>query len=122
MSWQVMTVHRARFRASITLDPAGARPATLHPPAQQYPNHTRALMIRIRPLRNFGSTRHFPAEICWDSEQPLRPGDRAVVTITVTDDDANAFFAAGQRFTLWSGGDVGHGIISRKVYTDHSPS
>lgn len=117
-----MKVQRTMFRAAITLDPVAARQATLHPPARQYPNHTRALMIRIRPLRNAGSTRHFPAEICWDSEQPLHPGDHAVVTIAVTDDDANGFFAAGQHFTLWSGGDVGHGVISRRVYTDHCPS
>lgn len=117
-----MKVRQARFRASITLDPVELREVTLHPPARQYSNHTRALMIRIRPLRNLGSTRHFPAEICWDGEQPLHPGDRAVVTITVTDDDASEFFAAGQHFALWSGGDVGHGVISRKVYTEHSPS
>jgi hypothetical protein len=115
-------VRQARFRALITLDPAEPCPAGLHPPAQQYPNHTHALMIRVRSLRSTGSIRYFPAEICWDSERPLRPGDHAVVTITVTDDEASAFFDAGQRFALWSGGDVGHGTISRKVYTDYSPS
>jgi hypothetical protein len=122
ISWQVMRVRQARFRAVITLDPAEPRPASLHPPAQQYPNPTRALVIRARPLRNAGSVRLFPAEICWDGEQPLHPGDRAWVTITVTDDDAGAYFDAGQRFTLWSGGDVGHGMIARKVYTRYSPS
>jgi hypothetical protein len=122
MSWQVVKVRQARFRAIITLDPAEPRPALAHPPAREYPNHTRALMVRARPLRNSGFIRYFPAEICWDSERPLLPGDHAVVTITVTDDKASDFFDAGQRFTLWSGGDVGHGTISRKVYTDYSPS
>jgi len=117
-----MRVRQARFRAVITLDPAESRPATLHPPAQQYPNPTRALVIQARPLRNAGSVRFFPSEICWDGDQPLHPGDRAWVTITVTDDDAGAYFDAGQRFTLWSGGDVGHGLIARKVYTRYSPS
>jgi hypothetical protein len=116
------TVRQARFRALITLDPAGPRPAAPRPASRQYPNHTRALMIRARPLRNAGSSRYFPAEICWEGERPLRPGDHAEVTIAVSDDEASAFFGAGQRFTLWSGGDVGHGTISRKVYTDYSPS
>jgi hypothetical protein len=73
----------------------------LHPPARQYPNPARALVIRARPLRNAGSVRFFPAEICWDGDQPLHPGDRAWVTVTVTDDDAGSYFDAGQRFTLW---------------------
>lgn len=115
-------VRQARFRALIRLFPAEPRPGSLHPAAAQYLNHTHALMIRIRPLRNAGSTRIFPSEICWDGEGPMHPGDSAVVTVTVTDDEAGAFFAAGQRFTLWSGGDVGYGTISRKVYTEYSPS
>ena len=111
-----------RFRALITLDPIRPGPATLRLPVPQYPNRTHALMIHARPLRNAGHTRYFPAELCWDSGRPLHPGDRAEVTITVTDDEARAFFAAGQRFTLWSGGDVGHGTISRRVFTENSPS
>jgi len=110
------------FRAVITLDPTVPRPAAQHPPAREYLNHTRALVVRARPLRNAGSVRYFPAEICWDSGQPLHPGDRAWVTVTVTDEDAGAYFDAGQSFILWSGGDVGHGIIARKVYTRYSPS
>jgi len=117
-----MTVRPARFRAVITLDPAEPPRPTVHPHPHEYQNPTRALVIRARPLRNFGSIRYFPVEICWDSEQPLHPGDRASVTITVTDDAASAYFDAGQRFDLWSGGDVGHGIIARRVYTRYSPS
>jgi len=44
------------------------------------------------------------------------------VTVRVTDDSADDYLAAGQRFTLWSGGQVGHGIVYRKVFTDHGPS
>jgi hypothetical protein len=43
------------------------------------------------------------------------------VTITVRDDEADAFFDAGLRFALWSGSDVGHGIVSRRVFTDYAP-
>ena len=115
-------MRQLRYRALIALNPAVPRPAGPQSPARQYLSHTRTLMVVARPLRNVGRLRYFPAEICWDSDGPLRPGDRAEVTITVTDDEASAFFDAGQSFTLWSGGDVGHGTISRRVFTGNSPS
>ena len=115
-------VRQARFRALITLYSLEPRPGALHAAAPQFHNHTRALMVRAHPLRHAGSTRYFTTEISWDGEQPLRRGDSCVVTVTVTDDEVGDYLGAGQRFTLWSGGEVGHGTISRKVYTEYSPS
>jgi hypothetical protein len=118
----MVQMRQVKFRALITLDPAGAHPGTpLHPTAEKYLNHTRALMVRARSPRPPGHARCFPAEICWDDDQPLHPGERAEVTITVRDDEADAFFDAGLRFALWSGSDVGHGIVSRRVFTDYAP-
>ena len=37
-----------------------------------------------------GPARCLPAEIWWDGDEPLRPGDHAVVTARVTDDRADA--------------------------------
>jgi hypothetical protein len=123
MPRQVIAMRRLRFRAIITLASAQACPGTpLHPAVSGYLNHTHALMVRARKPHPPGHSRAFPAEICWDGEQPLHPGDRAVVTITVTDDEAAEFFGAGQRFTLWSGGDVGRGVVSRRVFTENAPS
>ena len=120
-----MQLKQLRFRALITLDPAGTRSAFLsrpsRPPAQRYLNHTHALMVQALRLTSPGGTRIFPAEICWDDEQPLYPGDHAEVTITVTDDEAPEFLGAGQRITLWSGRDVGHGTITRRVFTEYGP-
>jgi hypothetical protein len=118
-----MRVRQFRFRAVVTLDPVKPRPGAMQPPSRQYPNHTRALMILARPLRaDAGPARILPAEIWWDGEEPLCPGERAVVTARVADDQAAAFLEAGQQFTLWSGGDVGHGTIYRRVFTDYGPS
>lgn len=121
-----MKLRQLRFRALITLDPAGA-PSVLpsrpsRPQAQGYLNYTHSLMVQALRLRAPGGVRTFPAEICWDDEAPLHPGDHAEVTITVTDDEAPEFLGAGQRFTLWSGGDVGHGTITRRIFTEHGPS
>jgi hypothetical protein len=139
-------MRQVRYRAVITLDPESDHRGTGHQaapaaaagelvprprgaaqggPAQarrRYLNHTRDLMVRAPSLSAPPRSRSFPAEFCWDDELPLRPGDRHVVTITVTDDDAPAFFGAGQRFTLWDGREVGHGTISRQVFTDYGPS
>jgi hypothetical protein len=114
------------FRALITLEGARhGRPARQYqngaPGNHQYQNHTHALMIRASCLQLRAYRRYFPAEISWDDEQPLQPGKRTIVTITLTDDEAAQFFDAGQRFAIWNGGDVGHGIISRRVFTTSSP-
>lgn len=89
--------------------------------AAEYLNHTHALMVRAECLHRPGYCRCFTAELCWDDEAPLHPGDRHEVTITLTDDEAPEFFGAGQHFTLWSGADVGHGTISRRVFTEYGP-
>jgi hypothetical protein len=80
-------------------------------------------MILAEPLRaGVGPARCLPAELWWDSEQPLHPGDHALVTARVSDGEADAFLDAGQRFTLWSGGQVGRGTVCRRVFTDYGPS
>jgi hypothetical protein len=120
---QVMAMRQCRFRALISLDPVPPRGGGLHPHAREYPSHTRALMILADPLRaGVGPARPLPAEVWQDDETPLRAGERAVVTARVSDDQVDAFLQAGQRFILWSGGEVGHGTICRKVFTDYSPA
>ncbi len=109
-------MRQLRYRALIALDPAQPRPAV-----REYLNHTHTLMVRACCLAMPSYARCFPAELSWDDERPLHPGDRAEVTITVTDDDAPSFFGAGQRFSLWDGADIGHGTISRRVFTEYGP-
>ncbi|HEX6449551.1 MAG TPA: hypothetical protein VF060_08820 [Trebonia sp.] len=88
----------------------------------QYLNRTHELMLRAESREKPGFYRSFSAELAWDDDVPLHPGERHVITVTLTDDDAPVFFWAGQRFTLWSGGEVGHGTISRRVFSEHGPS
>lgn len=122
-------MHQVRYRALIKLDPVESQrgafrsPPDLHLAAipAQYANHTHALMIRAHCLTRPTYARCFPAEISWDDEEPLHAGDRAEVTITMIDDEAVAFFDAGQRFSLWNGAEVGHGTISRQVHTEYGP-
>jgi hypothetical protein len=105
-----------RFRAWVTLDPPTGR----HP-GRQYASGTRSLMVHARRAGQPSFDRYFPARIARENGLPVRPGARTVVTITVTDDEAPAYFRPGQAFTLW-GECGGHGVVSRRVFTDFGPS
>ena len=107
---------QVRYRALIALDAVPLRPG-----GGEYHNHTHRLMVHAHGVSEPDHIRYFPAELSWDDERILHPGDRAEVTITMTDDEADAFFGAGQRFSLWSGRDVGHGMISRRVFNEYGP-
>ena len=104
-----------RFRAVITLDPAA------EPAAGEYSSGTRALLIRDIRVGDPSTGQFFQAMMTWDEENPLRPGDHAVVTLTIADSDARACLAAGQHFTLW-GACPGRGVVTRQVYTAAGPS
>jgi len=106
---------RFRYRALVELDQPKLGPAD-----RQYPSGTRALMVHAQRIDRPSGHKYFPATITQDNLQPLQAGDHAVVTITVTDDEAPSYLAPGQHFTIW-GASTGHGIISRRVFTDSGP-
>jgi len=107
---------RFRYRALVELDQP-KRGAS----RKQYPSGTRALMVHARRIGQPSGHKYFPATIVQDDQRPLQPGEHVVVTITVTGDDASSYLAPGQLFTIW-GESTGHGIISRRVFTDSGPS
>ena len=106
-----------RFRALVTLDAL-----TPDRTASQYPSGTHALMVHIRRSARVGGDMFFPAVVTEDDDKPLRPGMHTVVTITLTSDRTAAPLGAGQHFALWRGDDIGHGIVSRQVFTAFGPS
>lgn len=97
-----------RFRAIVSLDPPEPGKE-----ARQYPPGCRGLMLRCGPHQG----QNLPAAIYRADELPLAQGDRSVVvTMEVADDSACAVLDAGERFAIWNGTDIGHGIISRRVF------
>ena len=91
-----------RFRALITLDAA-----VREGPGQGLPSRMRALTARYCCLlQPFCYRVYLPAVISSDRGLPLQPGRRVVVTIALADGEAEALFAAGQRFTIWADGVV----------------
>jgi len=106
-----------KFRALISLD--GGKSAG---PIREYPSGTHALMVRCRRLGAPGLLRYFPAAIYRADDGPLSPGDKqVVVTIEIADDQACEFLGPGQPITLWSGSDIGHGVVSRRVFFTSMP-
>lgn len=103
-----------RFRALITLDPDAEL-------GGEFASGTRALLVRNASVQGRGTGKFFQSMITWDDDGMLRPGDHAVVTLTIADTEAPAFLPAGQHFPLW-GGATGHGVVTRQVYTSSGPS
>jgi hypothetical protein len=79
-------------------------------------------MIRCSNPAAPAQRRYFPAAIYRPDDLPLVPGEASVVvTIEVADDEASAFLGPGQQVTLWHGRDIGHGVISRRVFFTTAP-
>ena len=94
-----------RFRALITFDPAARENPT--------PGHlggTRKCCL-VQP----GQGEYFPARISWNKALPVRPGLRAVVSVALADGEAEAFFAPGQRFTIWVDAVIGQTIQANRM-------
>ena len=102
-----------KYRALVTLDPGKT--------GHDYPSGTHSLVVHASRLDDLSRDKYFPAVITTDDEAPLHEGERTVVTVTVAADDAPEFLAAGQTFTIW-GETGGHGVVSRRVFTDGEPS
>jgi hypothetical protein len=104
-----------RFRALVAID------AMQSPSDKSFHSGTRGLLVHVYRAGSPATQKYFEAIMSWDDEKDLLPGDHAVVTLTVGDDEAPGYLSAGQEFTLWGAG-TGHGVISRQVFTDGAPS
>ena len=51
-------------------------------------------------------------------EAPFRPESRQLlVTLRLAGDDVTDYLEIGGHFELWLDGDVGHGIVTRRLFT-----
>ena len=103
-----------RFKALLALDTA-KRPGWL----ECGPGEYRGVAVAAGREDHPGERQYFPAVIETDDDQPLVVGDARsrVVTIMVEGQEPAAFFTAGQGFSLWSsGGRIGHGTVSRRLF------
>jgi hypothetical protein len=42
--------------------------------------------------------------------------DHVVVTVMLIGDEPREYFSVGDHFALWRGRDVGHGVVTRRVF------
>jgi hypothetical protein len=109
------------FSAAITLCPE-MRENTAH----RRPDETHALAARACYLIQPRSLRqYFPAAISLADALPVPPGGQVILTMALSDTEAEAFFAPGEHFTIWADGIVGqtiraegrigYGVISRRA-------
>lgn len=109
MGW---VMKRYKYQALLTLytaDDGGLR-STL-------PGETRCLVVRAYHHDTHDS-KIFSSLVVTDDERPLRPGDAHVrATVQLHGDDARDYLGPGEHFDLWFGTDVGHGVVSRRMFT-----
>jgi hypothetical protein len=94
-----------RFRVLIKLDPAAGENGVRDHLGR---THTCSL---IQPCHGT----YFPAVISPDGDLTARAMTPAVVSTALATGEAGAFFAPGQRFTIWADAVAGHAILADRL-------
>lgn len=103
---------RYKYQALVTLNP----PADGSPDAEP-PLHVRRLAVRAAHRETHRSGL-FSALVTAADGSPLRPGTADIIaTILVLGDDVSDYLAPGEQFALLSGVEVGHGVVTRQLFT-----
>ena len=64
-----------------------------------------------------GHSQIFSALVSCEDEAPFRPRRRQMLaTLRLAGDDVADYFHSGGRFDLWLGSDVGHGVVTRRLF------
>ena len=62
-------------------------------------------------------TQVFSALVDGEDDGPFRAGSRQImVTLRVVGDDISDYLGIGSHFSLWSGHDVGQGVVTRRLH------
>ena len=101
---------RYKFQALVTLGPPAAGAAAVRP------GQTRRMVLRGQHHDTHGS--HMFSALVSDAGEspPRRADDHVIMTIALACDDPGEYFDIGDHFALWLGGDVGHGIVTRRLF------
>lgn len=101
-----------KYQALVTLNQPGEGGLNAEPPL-----HVRHLTVRARNPST-GHTAIFSALVSAADGSLLSPGDVGVIaTMVVLGDDVPDYLVSGAQFELLSGSQVGHGVVSRRMFT-----
>lgn len=97
--------------------PGHAEPARRRQPRCEPPLHIRRLAV-LASHRETHRSGLFSALVTAADRSPLRPGTADIIaTIPVLGDDLSDYLAPGEQFALLSGVEVGHGVVTRQLFT-----
>ncbi len=100
-----------KFQALVTL-----WPASNGGPGTELDANPRRMVVRARH-RETHHSKIFSALVTSDGDAPVPGSPSVVVTLRLTGDDVPDYLDIGEHFDLWRGGDIGQGIISRRLFT-----
>ena len=79
------------------------------------PGQTRRIVVRGEHHETHGS-QVFSALVTPGEDLPRPEDDHVIMTVTLSCRDPREYFEIGDHFALWLGGDVGHGVVTRRLF------
>jgi len=102
-------VQRLKFQALVTPDQGSDARAKLS-------SGSHRMVLRAQSSETH-RTQIFSALVDGEDDGPFRPGKpQFVVTLRVIGDDVSDYLGIGSHFSLWSGHDVGQGVVTRRLH------
>jgi len=102
-------MQRLKFQALVTPDQGGDARAKLS-------SGSHRMVLRAENSETH-RTQVFSALVDGDDGGPFHPGKpQVVVTLRVIGDDVPDYFDIGSHFSLWLGGDLGQGVVTRRLH------
>lgn len=103
---------RYKYQALVTLNPAGDGTAPV-----KLGTDPRRMVVRAVNDESRRSQVFSVLVSSDDDGRPFRPGsDQVVVTLRLAGDDVGDYLHVGGHFDLWLGGDVGEGVVTRRLF------
>jgi hypothetical protein len=94
---------------------------TLYPPEdgglEAAPSRQMLRLLVRASHRDTQRSKFFSTMVTGSDGSALRPGaGHVLVSMLLVGDDAGDYLGPGDRFVLWRGTDVGHGVVSRRLF------
>ena len=99
---------RYKFQALVTLDAPGTGVAVR-------PGQTRRIVVRGEHHDTHDS-QVFSALVTPGEDLPRLDDHHVLMTVSLAAQDPSEYFEIGDHFALWLGGDIGHGVVTRRLF------
>jgi hypothetical protein len=102
---------RYKYQGMVTLDPQpddGGRDGLMAGSGSR-------MVVRAQHRKTHAS-RFFSALVSASADGWPPLDSQVTVTMVVLGDDTGDYLAPGEDFSLWRGGEVGHGVITRRIF------